>query len=54
MKFCVFEKNSDTEITVKTLFFFLFSNKMGVIKAGIHKMLVRIVNRKDPDQTGSV
>ena len=30
-------------------FLFLYSNKMCVIKAGIHKMLVRIANRKDPD-----
>ena len=28
---------------------FLISNKMFVIIAGIHKMLVKIVNRKDPD-----
>ena len=27
--------------------FFLFSNKMLVIRAGIHKMLVRIANRED-------
>ena len=26
---------------------------MFVIKAGIHKMLVRIANREDPDQTAS-
>ena len=36
-----------------TLFFFLFSNKMLVIKAGTHKMVVKIVNREDPDQTAS-
>ena len=30
---------------------FLFSNKMLAIRAEIHKMLVRIVNREDPDQT---
>ena len=30
-----------------------FSNKILVIKAGIHKMLVRIANREDPDQTSS-
>ena len=34
-------------------FHFFFSNKMLVIKAGIHKMLVRITNREDPDQTAS-
>ena len=32
-------------------FLFLFSNKMLVIRAGIHIMLVRIANREDPDQT---
>ena len=30
---------------------FLFSNTMLVISAGTHEMLVRIVNREDPDQT---
>ena len=30
-------------------FIFLFSNKMLVISAGIHKMLVRIANREDTD-----
>ena len=34
-------------------FLFLFSNKMLVIKAGIHKMLFRIANSEDPDQTAS-
>ena len=34
-------------------FLFLFSNKMLAIRAGIHKMLVRIANREDPDQTAS-
>ena len=32
-------------------FLFLFTNKILVIRAGIHKMLVRIANREDPDQT---
>ena len=32
-------------------FFLLFTNKMLVIRAGSHKMLVRIANREDPDQT---
>ena len=32
---------------------FLFSNKMVVIRAGKNKMLGRIVNREDPDQTAS-
>ena len=34
-------------------FLFLFSNKMEVIRAGIHKMCVRIANREDADQTAS-
>ena len=34
-------------------FLFLFSKMMLVIRAGIHKMLVRIANREDPDQTAS-
>ena len=34
-------------------FLFLFSNKILVIRAGIHKMLVRIANRENPDQTAS-
>ena len=34
---------------------FLFSNKikMLVIRTGIHKILARIANREDPDQTAS-
>ena len=32
---------------------FLFSNKILVFRAGIHKMLARIANREDPDQTTS-
>ena len=36
-----------------TLFSFMFLNKMLFIRAGIHKMLVRIANREDPDQTAS-
>ena len=34
-------------------FLFLFSTKMLVITAGIHKTLVRIANKGDPDQTAS-
>ena len=34
-------------------FLILFSNKMLGFRAGIHKMLVRIANREDPDQTAS-
>ena len=33
--------------------FLLFSNKILLFRAGIHKMLVRIENRADPDQTAS-
>ena len=33
--------------------FSLFSTKLLVIKAGIHKMLVRIANSEDTDQTDS-
>ena len=29
----------------------LFSDKVLAIRAGIHKMFVRIANREDPDQT---
>ena len=32
---------------------FLLSNKILVIRAGIHKMLVRIVSMEDFDQTSS-
>ena len=32
---------------------FLFANKTLVIRAGSHKMLVRIANSAEPDQTGS-
>ena len=42
-------KCSKTLIT----FLFLFSNKIMLTRAGIHKMLVRIANREDPDQTAS-
>ena len=34
-------------------FLFLFSNKMLVFRAGIHKFLVKVPNREDPDQTAS-
>ena len=37
----------------KTLFSFLLSSKILVIMARIHKMLVRIANSADPDQTAS-
>ena len=32
----------------------LFSNEMLVFKAGIHKSLVKMANREDPDQTASL
>ena len=32
---------------------FLFLKKMCVFSAGIHKILVRIANREDPDQAAS-
>ena len=43
-----------TCITVNVLkfriFLFLFSNKLLVFRVGIHKRLVRIVNREDPKE----
>ena len=36
----------------QTLFTFCFQRKC-VIRAGIHKILLRIANREDPDQTAS-
>ena len=38
----------------KKTFFFLFSNKMFIIRTEIHKILVRITNGEDPDQTVSL
>ena len=38
---------------ISNTFPFLFSNKLLVIRTGIHKMLVRIANREDPGQTAS-
>ena len=38
---------------ILNILLFLFSNKMLVISAGTHKMLVRKANREDPDQTAS-
>ena len=32
---------------------FSFSNKMLIIRAGIHKKYLRIANREDTDQTAS-
>ena len=36
---------------ISNTFLFLFSNKMLVFRAGTHKLLVRIKNREDPNQT---
>ena len=38
---------------IENTFLSLFLNRMLVIRAGIHKMPVRIANREDPDQTAS-
>ena len=39
---------------IPNTFLFLFSNKMMVICAGIHKLLVWLANREDPDQSDLV
>ena len=39
---------------ISNTFLILFSNKMLVFRAGIHKFLVRVANREDPDQTASL
>ena len=38
---------------IEHFFIFLSTNELLVIRAGIHKMLVRIANSADPDQTAS-
>ena len=38
---------------ISNTFLILFSNKMLVSGAGIHKILVILANREDPDQTAS-
>ena len=38
---------------ISNIFFFLFSKKMWIVKAGFHDILVQIANREDPDQTAS-
>ena len=38
---------------IPNTFLFLFWDKVLVFMAEIHKMLVRIANREDPDQTAS-
>ena len=42
-------KHSEISNTV----LFLFLNKMLVDRTGVHKILVRIANSEDPDQTAS-
>ena len=39
---------------ISNTFLFLFSNNMLVIRAGTHKMSVRIASSEDPDQTASL
>ena len=46
----IYSKCSKISIT----FQYLFSNKLLVFRTGIHKMLVRIANMEDPDQTASL
>ena len=48
-------RSSITSLNVLILgiFNFLFLNKMLVFRAGMHKMLVRMTYREDPDQTAS-
>ena len=46
-------ENIETVIFLKFQTLFLFSNRMLVIRARIHQMLVLIANRGDPDQTAS-
>ena len=38
---------------ISNTFLFLYTNKMLVIRAGSHEILVRLANREDPDQTAS-
>ena len=45
--------SSTVNVWLNVLKFQTLSNKMLAIRAGIHKMLVRIANREDPDQTAS-
>ena len=46
---CVYGKH----YKIPNTFLLLFSTKMLVVRAGIYKMLVKIPNREDPDQTAS-
>ena len=47
------DKGWDKHSNISNMFHFLFSNKMLVFMARIHKFLVRIANREDPGQTAS-
>ena len=38
---------------ISNTFLFWFINKMFIIRYRIHKVLVEIANREDPDQTAS-
>ena len=38
---------------ISNTYLFLFSNRMLVFRAGIHKFLVRVANRENPDETAS-
>ena len=40
-------------VKILNTFLFLFSNKMLLFRAGIHKMFVKVANKEDPDQTAS-
>ena len=44
-----FEKNYSKCFKILNTFPSLFSNKMYVIRAGIHQMIIRIANRECPD-----
>ena len=41
-------------LKISNTFLFLLSNKLLVFRAGIYKMIFRIANWDDPDQTGSL
>ena len=39
---------------ISNIFIFLFSTKMLVIRAGIHKKFLKLANREEPDQANLV
>ena len=57
LKFAVLQKKAVLKCSVNVLkfpsFYFFCFRKMLVIRVGILKMLVRIANSEDPDQTAS-